>query len=161
MTLPDGRQGAADCTARIPGRPRAAAVGAVDGLLALDLDRIARDPRDLEDLIDVVESRTPPIPVGASPGSLGSRMTPTSAWPESWWRWQTRRSRDTARRVSRARLGKRRPGSPTREALADSDTSRTGGPCKRSEAAEIVRATDAVLAGQGCGLSLPTFAVVA
>src|SRR5205823_2309183 len=33
------------------------AAGEFDGLIADDLDRVARDPRDLEDLIDVVESR--------------------------------------------------------------------------------------------------------
>src|SRR3954463_5738500 len=35
------------------------ASGECDGLLAYDLDRTARDPRDLEDLIDIVESKTP------------------------------------------------------------------------------------------------------
>lgn len=44
--------------------------GTADGLIVRDLDRAVRDPRDLEDLIDVVESRTPTIPVRSIRGTL-------------------------------------------------------------------------------------------
>ncbi|MBA2772736.1 MAG: recombinase family protein, partial [Nocardioidaceae bacterium] len=36
-------------------------LGQVDGMIAYDLDRVARDPRDLEDLIDVVEQTRAPV----------------------------------------------------------------------------------------------------
>jgi hypothetical protein len=39
-------------------------------LVALDLDRLARDPRDLEDLMDVVEASSPRIPVQSVTGPL-------------------------------------------------------------------------------------------
>ena len=44
------------------------AAGKADGLLAVTCDRVARDPRDLEDLIDVVEEKH--IPVESVSGSL-------------------------------------------------------------------------------------------
>ncbi|MBA3311299.1 MAG: recombinase family protein, partial [Nocardioidaceae bacterium] len=54
VTLPDG---SAALRVVRPGFRRLLellALGQVDGLIAYDLDRVARDPRDLEDLIDVV-----------------------------------------------------------------------------------------------------------
>ena len=50
--------------------------GAVDGLIAYDLDRTARDPRDLEDLIDAVEGAAR-LPVESVSGSLDSPTMPT------------------------------------------------------------------------------------
>src|SRR5215471_8050132 len=44
--------------------------GEADGLLTRDLDRAVRDPRDLEDLIDAIESRKPRIPVESIRGTL-------------------------------------------------------------------------------------------
>ena len=41
--------------------------GARDGLIAFDLDRVARQPRDLEDLIDAVEQKK-----GTAPSSVDS-----------------------------------------------------------------------------------------
>lgn len=73
--------------------------GNADGLIAYDLDRVARDPRDLEDLIDVVEQRK--IPVESVTGSLrlGSDGDVTSA--RILVAVANKASRDTSRRVTR------------------------------------------------------------
>lgn len=73
--------------------------GEADGLVAYDLDRVARDPRDLEDLIDVVEHRK--IPVESVTGSLrlGNDGDITSA--RIHVAIANKSSRDTSRRVAR------------------------------------------------------------
>jgi hypothetical protein len=43
-------------------------LGEADGLIAYDMDRVARNQGDLEDLVDVVEQAE--IPVESVPGSL-------------------------------------------------------------------------------------------
>lgn len=75
--------------------------GAADGLIAYDLDRTARDPRDLEDLIDVVESRTPPVSVRSVTGSLRLDNDADVTMARVMVAVANKSSRDTARRVSR------------------------------------------------------------
>ncbi|MGA5371404.1 recombinase family protein [Streptomyces griseoincarnatus] len=77
------------------------ASGERDGLLAYDLDRVARDPRDLEDLIDVVESRKPHIPVMSVTGSLRLDDDSGIAMARIMVTIANKSSRDTARRVTR------------------------------------------------------------
>lgn len=77
------------------------ASGERDGLLAYDLDRTARDPRDLEDLIDVVESRTPRIPVESVTGSLRLATDSDVTMARVMVAVANKSSRDTARRVTR------------------------------------------------------------
>jgi site-specific DNA recombinase len=77
------------------------ASGERDGLLAYDLDRVARDPRDLEDLIDVVESRHPRIPVASVTGSLRLDDDGGVAMARVMVAIANKSSRDTARRVAR------------------------------------------------------------
>ncbi|MET8270765.1 recombinase family protein [Streptomyces sp. NPDC005096] len=77
------------------------ASGAHDGLLADDLDRVARDPRDLEDLIDVVESKTPRIPVESVTGSLRLANDADITMARVMVAIANKSSRDTARRVTR------------------------------------------------------------
>lgn len=77
------------------------ASGECDGLLAYDLDRVARDPRDLEDLIDVVESRKPWIPVASVTGSLRLDDDSGIAMARIMVTIANKSSRDTARRVAR------------------------------------------------------------
>lgn len=74
---------------------------AADGLLAYDLDRVARDPRDLEDLIDTVESKRPPIPVESVSGSLKLANDADVSMARVMVAMANKSSRDTARRVSR------------------------------------------------------------
>lgn len=77
------------------------ASGEYDGLIADDLDRVARDPRDLEDLIDVVESRTPNIPVTSVTGSLRLDTDAGISMARVMVSIANKSSRDTARRVAR------------------------------------------------------------
>lgn len=73
--------------------------GQADGLLAYDLDRVARDPRDLEDLIDVVESRR--IPVESVTGSLRLSNDADITMARVMVAVANKSSRDTSRRVAR------------------------------------------------------------
>lgn len=101
IKLPDGAT--ALRTVR-PGFRRALdglASGEFDGLIADDLDRVARDPRDLEDLIDVVESRRPRIPVESVTGSLRLNNDADVTMARVMVAVANKSSRDTARRVAR------------------------------------------------------------
>ncbi|MGW5272743.1 recombinase family protein [Streptomyces sp. NPDC004044] len=101
IRLPDGTT--ALRTVR-PGFRRALdglASGEFDGLIADDLDRVARDPRDLEDLIDVVESRRPRIPVESVTGSLRLANDADITMARIMCAVANKSSRDTARRVAR------------------------------------------------------------
>lgn len=77
------------------------ASGEYDGLIADDLDRVARDPRDLEDLIDVVESRRPRIPVESVTGSLRLANDADITVARIMCAVANKSSRDTSRRVAR------------------------------------------------------------
>lgn len=77
------------------------ASGEADGMIAYDLDRACRDPRDLEDLIDVVESRRPHIPVTSVSGSLRLANDGEITMARVLVAVANKASRDTARRVAR------------------------------------------------------------
>lgn len=122
------------------------ASGEADGLLALDLDRTARDPRDLEDLIDVVEASHPRVPVESVTGSLRLASDGDITMARVLTAVANKSSRDTARRVADARQrnaadgkfgGGRRPFGFERDGVT----------VRQAEAAEIAAAADAVLAG--------------
>jgi site-specific DNA recombinase len=122
------------------------ASGEADGLVALDLDRTARDPRDLEDLIDVIEGRRPRVPVESVTGSLRLANDADISMARVMVAIANKSSRDTGRRVAAARrqlAEAGRYGGGIRPFGFESDgvTIRTG------EAAEIVNAADALLAG--------------
>lgn len=99
VTLPDGTK-----ALRVvrPGFRRALdmlVTGAADGFLAYDLDRVARDPRDLEDLIDAVIARNIPtqsvtgsLDLSTDSGILAARINVAVAHKSS---------QDTSRRVRR------------------------------------------------------------
>lgn len=100
VTLPDGTR-----ALRVvrPGFRRVLdmlASGAADGLIAYDLDRTCRDPRDLEDLIDVVEERH--IPVSSVSGSLRLANDADITMARVMVAIANKSSRDTSRRVRRA-----------------------------------------------------------
>jgi DNA invertase Pin-like site-specific DNA recombinase len=147
VTLPDGRK--AQRVVR-PGFRRALDLlqsGQADGLLALDLDRTARDPRDLEDLIDVVESRKPRIPVESVTGSLRLANDADVTMARVMVAMGNKSSRDTARRVSRARLRQAEAGHPRHGGLRPFGYEPGGLILREIEAAEIERASEAILAG--------------
>lgn len=74
--------------------------GAVDGVVAYHLDRMARDPRDLEDLIDVTERTGRPV------ASVGGEIDLTTDTGRTMARIAVaianQASRDSSRRVKRA-----------------------------------------------------------
>lgn len=76
--------------------------GRVDSLIAYDLDRVCRDPRDLEDLIDVAESRRLTGLVKSVTGSLRLDNDADITMARVMVAMANKSSRDTARRVSRA-----------------------------------------------------------
>jgi len=118
--------------------------GRADALIALDLDRAVRDPRDLEDLIDVVEERR--IPVESVTGSLRLATDADITMARVLVALANKASRDTARRVARSKLraaaegthggGKRMFG-----------FEKDGITLRPAEAAEIVAASNRVLEG--------------
>ncbi len=104
VALPDGRT---ELRTVRPGFRAALAMladGRADSLIAYDLDRACRDPRDLEDLIDVIEGSKPRIPVESVTGSLRLANDADVTMARVMVAVANKASRDTARRVSRARL---------------------------------------------------------
>lgn len=77
------------------------AAGDADGLIAYDLDRTARDPRDLEDLIDAVESRYPRLPVESVTGSLRLANDSDVTMARVMVAVANKASRDSSRRIKR------------------------------------------------------------
>ena len=76
--------------------------GHIQGLIAYDLDRVARDPRDLEDLIDAVETTTPRPSIRSVTGSLRLDNDGDVTNARVLVAMANKSSRDTARRVARA-----------------------------------------------------------
>lgn len=121
--------------------------GRADGLIAYDLDRTCRDPRDLEDLIDVIEASRPRIPVVSVTGSLALANDADITMARVLVAVANKSSRDTGRRVARARLRSARNGEAGGGGRRRFGFERDGVTLRAGEAAEIRRATDAVLAG--------------
>lgn len=120
--------------------------GEADGLIALDLDRVVRDPRDLEDLIDVVENTTPRPPVTSVTGSLRLENDGDITMARVLVAVSNKESRDKARRIAAARerdaiAGKFHGGIRPFGYEADGLTVRP------DEAAWVVRCTEAILGG--------------
>ncbi|MFJ9840260.1 recombinase family protein [Kitasatospora sp. NPDC101155] len=76
--------------------------GVIDGIIVYDLDRLARQPRDLEDLIDLVDHFKRPV-VGVT-GALDLMTENGKAMARVLCAMANKSSADTARRVARARL---------------------------------------------------------
>jgi len=79
-----------------------------DGFIPLDLDRAFRDPRDLEDLIDIAEEYG--VPVESVTGSLKLNNDADITMARVLVAMANKSSRDTARRVSAARERQARDG---------------------------------------------------
>jgi site-specific DNA recombinase len=86
------------------------ASGAGDGFLVYDLDRAVRDPRDFEDLADVVELRG--IAVESVTGSLKMGNDTEIMMSRNMVNYANKSSRDTARRVKRKHEELRAEGKP-------------------------------------------------
>jgi DNA invertase Pin-like site-specific DNA recombinase len=76
--------------------------GAIDGIIVYDLDRLARQPRDLEDLIDLIQAHH--RPVACVTGSVDLMTSSGQAMARVLTAMANKSSADTARRVARARL---------------------------------------------------------
>lgn len=123
------------------------AAGEADGLLAYDLDRVARDPRDLEDLIDVVESKRPHIPVESVSGSLRLANDADVTMARVMVAVANKASRDTARRVSRSHEQLAEQGRPGGGGIRAFGYERDGATIREDEAAIIREMARTVLDG--------------
>jgi DNA invertase Pin-like site-specific DNA recombinase len=146
ITLPDGRRVMRVVRPGWRDMLDDLATGRATALVCLDLDRAARDPRDLEDLIDVIESSTPRIPVESVTGSLRLATDADITMARVMVAVGNKSSRDTARRVAAARDrkaavggygGGRRPFGYEKDGIT----------VRAAEAAEVIRAADAILTG--------------
>jgi len=72
-------------------------------LITLDLDRLTRDPRDLEDLIDVVEHSSPRVVCDSVTGSMRLATDADITMARVMVAMANKSSRDTRRRVADAR----------------------------------------------------------
>lgn len=112
IKLPDGTTGLRTDRPNFRAIIDKLASGECDGLIAYDLDRTARDPRDLEDLIDVVESRRPHVPVQSVSGSLRLANDADITMARVMVAVANKSSRDTARRVERKHVELAAAGKP-------------------------------------------------
>ncbi len=104
VTLPDGSTVMRVIRPGYRGILQDLTAGVANGLLAEDLDRVLRDPRDLEDLIDVAEAKR--INVRSLTGSLTLTDGGTDAeitLARAMVAFANKSSRDTSRRVSLGR----------------------------------------------------------
>lgn len=97
--LPDGSYGLRTVRPDYRRLIRDLANGSRDGLIAYDLDRMVRDPRDLEDMIDVVEQHH--IPNRSVTGSLDLSNDAGVTMARVMVAVANKSSRDTSRRVVR------------------------------------------------------------
>lgn len=105
--------------------------GQADALIAYDLDRAARDPRDLEDLIDIVEHTTPRIAVRSVTGSLRLDNDADITMARVMVAIANKASRDAGRRLRRK----------FDEIAASGVPARGGGPGRRGYGYSLDRAT--------------------
>jgi DNA invertase Pin-like site-specific DNA recombinase len=99
VTLPDGTTALRVYRPGLRESLQLLASGERDGLLVYDLDRYTRDPRDLEDLIDLVEQKR--VPVRSVTGSLRLDTDADITMARVMVAVANKSSRDTSRRVAR------------------------------------------------------------
>ncbi len=121
------------------------AAGRIDAVVAYDLDRVARDPRDLEDLIDVVEHRN--APTAAVTGSLDLSNDSGITIARINVAIANKSSRDTARRVARKQLELAEQGKVAGGGIRAYGYDRDGVTVLEAEAAVLREIRDRILAG--------------
>ncbi|MFI9047337.1 recombinase family protein [Streptomyces sp. NPDC053427] len=77
--------------------------GVIDGVIFYDLDRLVRQPRDLEDLIDIVEYVKRPV-TGATGGRMNLINDSDRHMTRTMCVMALKSSEDTARRIARQHL---------------------------------------------------------
>ncbi len=146
VTLPDGRQ------ARRVVRPQFRAMmddlasGAVDALVVYNLDRMVRDPRDLEDLIDLVEERG--IPTYAASGMLDLSNDHGITTARLQCAFANQESRNTSRRVARKHLSLAQQGRPSGGGIRAYGYERDGMTVVEAEAEVVREMARRVIAGE-------------
>jgi DNA invertase Pin-like site-specific DNA recombinase len=103
VTLPDGRREYRVVRPDLREALADLSAGRASALLCLDLDRAFRDPKDLQDLIDVVEHSAHAVVVESATGSLHMEKGRDNFDAEIRVLVANKASRDTARRVAAAR----------------------------------------------------------
>lgn len=123
--------------------------GIIDGIIVYDLDRLVRQPRDLEDLIDLIEQCKKPvqgvtgsIELMTSNGRLNARLLVAVA---------LKSSEDTSRRVARAAVADAEAGSLIRGGRRRYGWAQDGMTRVAGEAMVIVRMRDMVMDGASVG----------
>jgi len=144
VTLPDGSRGLRVVRPGFRSMLDDLAHGRGDALIAVDLDRAVRDPRDLEDLIDVVEARQ--IPVESVSGSLRLANDADITMARIMVAMANKASRDTSRRVARAHRRVAEEGRPN-GGKRMFGFERNGIDIRPDEAVEILQASQRVLEG--------------
>ncbi|MGI8450619.1 MAG: recombinase family protein [Streptosporangiaceae bacterium] len=86
--------------------------GVIDGVIFYDIDRLARQPRDLEDLIDLAEYYRRPVETVT--GNIDLRTSNGRAMARVLVAMANKSSEDTSRRVARARLQQAQEGRSSR-----------------------------------------------
>jgi DNA invertase Pin-like site-specific DNA recombinase len=119
--------------------------GEADGFIAYDLDRVCRDPRDLEDLIDVVEHRH--VPVTSVSGSLRLASDADITMARVMVAVANKSSRDTARRVARKHEELAEQGKPAGGGLRPFGYELDGMTLRQAEADTVKDMADLLLAG--------------
>jgi len=118
--------------------------GTADGLIVYDIDRLARQPRDLEALIDLAEVRD--VPVMAVTGSLDVSTSAGRAMSRVLVAMANKSSEDTGRRVARAARQRAELGIPKTDGFRPYGYDRDMVPIE-SEAAVIREVADRLLLG--------------
>lgn len=108
VTLPDGSVGLRVIRPQFRKMLEDLQSGVIDSIIIYDLDRLLRQPRDLEDLIDVVEL-TGALVYSVS-GTTDLRTSDGRAMARVLTAMAAKSSEDTARRVARAKLQDAREG---------------------------------------------------
>lgn len=123
--------------------------GIIDGIVVYDLDRLVRQPRDLEDLIDLVEQTKKPvqgvtgsIDLMTSNGRMAARMLVSVA---------LKSSEDTSRRVARAAVADAEAGTLVRGGRRRYGWQHDGITRVPVEAAVIERMREMVMDGRSVG----------
>lgn len=146
VRLPDGSTGLRVVRPAFRQMLDALASGALDAVVGYDLDRIARDPRDLEDLIDVVESRK--IPTRAVTGSLDLGTDAGITMARVMVAIANKSSRDSSRRVARKHLELAEQGKSGGGGIRSFGYERDGMTVNEAEAAVLRQIADQILAGK-------------
>lgn len=108
VTLPDGSVGLRVIRPKFRKMLEDLQAGVIDSIIIYDLDRLLRQPRDLEDLIDIVEMTG--AQVYSVSGRIDLRTSDGRAMARVLTAMAAKSSDDTARRVARAKLQDARDG---------------------------------------------------